>query len=96
MKLSPSLPDPRIAGFRPESLAENVGQVRDWVRPCPDGSRLHLHQMGDGSLWLHRDRIDPGRGVVPALLHIVTETKFGQTVAAVGLFSILMRFSSSN
>lgn len=83
-----TLPRPSQAGFAFTSLAENVGQVRDWAAPISDGSRLHVHEFADGSLRVHRDATDPSRGLTSAVWHWATESTSGRAVviAAVVLF----------
>lgn len=83
------LPHPSQSGFAPTSLAENVGQVRDWAASVSDGSRLHVHEFADGSLNVHRDATDPSRGLTSAVWHWATESTSGRVivVAAVVFFA---------
>lgn len=87
------LPHPTLAGFRQESIAEPCGQLRDWVIPVTDGSRIHLHEFTGGVLVAHRDKIDPNRGPVEALTHWVTEAPSGQLAVGCGLVYLLWRFT---
>jgi hypothetical protein len=80
---------PREAGFAPAVIAEQQGQVGDWVLPLSDGSRLHVHEYPDGALVAHVDAIDPGRGVGAALRHVATETTLGRLVVVQGFGALL-------
>lgn len=71
------LEHPAEVGFEPTRLASYCGQAEDWAHPLPDGSRLHAHEYADGSVTLHRDRVDPARGPVPAAVHWMSETPEG-------------------
>ena len=83
------LPHPEAAGFHRELVVEPAGQREDWVKPLADGSRIHVHVMEDGSRHVHRDKHDPGRGVLSALKHFFTETKTGFVVLCVGAFAVV-------
>ncbi len=72
---------PGVAGFEQTSLAEGAGQVRDWVRSFVDGSRIHIHELADGRLIVHRDATDPARGPLEAAWHWVTESTSGKAFA---------------
>src|SRR5262245_41051360 len=72
---------PRDLGFHAPTAALQVGQVRDWVLPVDDGSRLHIHEYSDGRLIVHRDQYDPEKSLGSRLLHILTETPVGPLVA---------------
>jgi hypothetical protein len=83
------LPPLKTSGFEQPPLAEPVGQVGDWVLPLRDGSRLHVHTFPGGRRVAHRDRIDPGRGFLPAVAHWVTESRSGQvTLLSLALFGL--------
>lgn len=70
---------PSSVGFvREHGLTERRGQVEDWTRSLPDGSRLHAHVMPDGSVVVHRDRWDPARGPVSRVAHVALETTAGR------------------
>jgi hypothetical protein len=51
-----------------------------------DGSRIHVHEFRDGSMVVHRDRIDPSRGPAHAVAHVVCETRIGR-------FGVLVTFA---
>lgn len=68
-----SLPHPSAAGFRRPVYTRGVGQSGDWVQPLADGSRLHVHEMPDGRLAVHRDATDPGRSVMGTAKHVWAE-----------------------
>lgn len=72
---------PRLGFERHRGYVERVGQVEDWTREMPDGSRLHAHVMPDGRVMLHRDRWSPRRGPLHALAHVATETTVGRLLA---------------
>ena len=72
------LPHPRYSGLERTSLAEPVGQVEDWAISCSDGSRIHVHEYNDGSMFVHRDETDPQRGPVEAVWHWLTESTSGK------------------
>lgn len=82
----PWLVHPRDAGFTRPWIAEPAGQVADWTLSLADGSRVHAHEHADGTILVHRDAIDPGRGPVAAARHFLVETAIGHLVftAAVG------------
>lgn len=83
------LDHPSASGFQPTRLASYVGQKADWVHPLADGSRLHAHEYADGSVTLHRDRVDPARGPATAAVHWFSETPEGNTLgAALAVFGI--------
>lgn len=73
-----SAPHPSRLGFHRPAMAEAAGQVADWVKPLPDGSRLHLHEYNNGVLVAHRDRIDPERGAFEAINHFFSESQTGK------------------
>lgn len=75
--LPSALTAPRTAGFRRPLVAEPHGQAEDWVLPLRDHSRLHVHVYPWGERRMHRDRIDPARSPVHAVLHLLTETRVG-------------------
>jgi hypothetical protein len=79
------LTHPSESGFDRASIAEACGQASDWVRALPDGSRLHAHEFPDGSIVVHRDEHDPGRGLVAAARHLFGETRVGRPLLAFGL-----------
>lgn len=89
--LPKTLPHPQVAGFRRTAFAESVGQVCDYVLPLPDGSRLHVHEFGDGTMKLHRDATDPARGVRFALWHWINESPSGRIVKYIGSSLLLFR-----
>ena len=70
------LPHPSVAGFKPTRLASYVGQRADYACPLSDG-RLHAHEYADGSVVLHRDRLDPSRGLATATVHWLSECPEG-------------------
>lgn len=78
------LSPPSSAGFERLAWAEPLGQDEDWGLSLSDGSRLHVHRWTDGSMRVHRDRIDPARGVVPALRHFVAEAPSAKVAMVVG------------
>lgn len=81
------MPHPATAGFQEQGIAEPAGQVRDWTLPVDDGSRIHVHEYPDGRMAAHRDEIDPDRGPVEAVVHVLKETKVGQAaMIGVGLY----------
>lgn len=72
------LPHPRELGFQQITLAENVGQSRDWVLSLEDRSRLHIHDFEHRPMLLHRDKYDPSRGPLYAFAHWLTEARSGR------------------
>jgi len=76
----PSLPHPLHLGFKKIRMAEKVGQKRDWVLSQADGSRIHIHDYGEGRMQVHRDRYDPARGILHGLAHWFTEAAGGRLV----------------
>jgi hypothetical protein len=91
LEAPPWLRHPSGAGFEPTSLAERVGQVRDWVRSFSDGSRIHIHELGDGRIIVHRDATDPSRGPLEAAWHWVSESRSGRAVAwTAGLVAVAL------
>jgi hypothetical protein len=87
------VPKPKEAGFRKTTKAEDHGQSADWILPCPDGSRLHIHEHKDGTLRMHRDRYDPDKGVLSAAGHFLFETRWGIAVAVVGGYFAYRHFT---
>lgn len=67
-----------VDGFVRTSGMEPHGQVEDWVRSMPDGSRLHAHVYADGRIAVHRDRWDPARGPLSTAAHVALETTAGR------------------
>lgn len=93
-----SLPHPRDAGFRYTHWSKDVGQIADWVYSLPDGCRLHVHELMDGSLIVHCDRFDPANGPATASVHWLAETPEGNVVAAalvVGALGLAWRLVES-
>ena len=84
----PSHLDPAAIGFVRPPMAEAVGQRADLVRSLVDGGRLHIHVFDDCMI-MHRDAIDPGRGVVAAAAHLLTETKTGKVITYVGIGTLI-------
>lgn len=80
------LPHPGDVGFKCLGVAEDVGQVRNWVHALSDGSRLHVHEFAEGGLVVHRDRHNPDEGLVSSVLHFFLETKAGK-VAGIALLA---------
>lgn len=78
------LAHPSRVGFARAYWTKHVGQVADWVASIPDGSRLHVHELADGRLYLHRDRHDPTNGPVKLVRHIVEETSEGPALLSLG------------
>jgi len=89
--LPKTLPHPKLAGFRRTGFAESVGQVCDYAMSLPDGSRLHVHEFGDGTMKLHRDATDPERGVRFAIWHWVSESPSGRIIKYIGSGLLLFR-----
>jgi hypothetical protein len=54
-------------------FAEPMGQAADYGLSLKDGSRLHVHAYEDGTIRVHRDRIDPANGVLAATRHYLEE-----------------------
>ncbi len=90
------LPHPSRSGFVRPPMAEPDGQVGDWVLSFKDGSRLHLHEMPNGTFLAHRDAIDPSRGLIPALGHWLVESKSGNLVLAAGGIFLAAKLLSSD
>lgn len=82
------LQHPSTMGFRRTRGGENHGQVADWVRAMPDGSRLHVHEMRGGRFVLHRDRWDPDRGLPHAVAHVLLETRAGNVAVLGGILRL--------
>jgi len=82
---SPLRKHPSKFGFRRLWLAEQVGQVEDWALSMSDGSRLHVWLMRDGRWIMHRDAIDPARGPIEAVAHLVTESRIGKVLVLAAL-----------
>ena len=91
IRLPAFLPHPRAVGFTEPALADPAGQVRDFVRSLPDGSRLHVHEMKGGALVLHRDRTDPARGAGAAAWHWASEAGSARVALAAALALALSR-----
>lgn len=83
------LPHPSASGFVTPALAEPAGQVADYVLALPDGTRVHVHDMGADGLLAHRET-DPGRSLIAAVVHVATETKLGRICLVVGGLSLLL------
>jgi hypothetical protein len=75
---------PLEAGFSKSGLAENVGQAFDYVLADGRGGRFHIHEFSSGKLVVHRDRVDPSRGLLHGLWHWLSESSSGRSVAALG------------
>jgi hypothetical protein len=90
LALPPRLAHPREVGFTAPPLAEPAGQVADFVRSLEDGSRLHVHEYPGGRLKLHRDRIDPARGVSAAAWHWTTEAPSARAALALAVAVLLV------
>lgn len=73
-----------LEGWKRLRWAEAAGQVADLAFPCADGSRLHVHIFADGRRLMHRDRWDPERGPVAAVLHWLVETRSGRGAVLLG------------
>lgn len=73
-------PNPVDAGFSRPWITEDRGQLVDWTLSMSDGSRIHVHEYPDGGFVVHRDEIDPARGILPAGWHLLTETRAGSLV----------------
>lgn len=78
------LPHPSQAGFKRLDIAEPNGQVADYALSLRDGSRIHAHEHDDGSLVVHRDKWDPDRSLLHAVVHFFGETKLGIGTLVVG------------
>ena len=89
----PNLSHPAYAGFVKEDLAEDHGQAADWTLSLSDESRVHVHEMPDGTFIAHRDAVDPNLGPLHAICHVLTETKVG-FVAVAALLALSMRAGS--
>jgi len=85
MRVHPST----VPGFVRATGCEPHGQVEDWVRSMPDGSRLHAHVFPDGRVSVHRDRFDPNRGTLHRVAHVALETRGGQIAVAMGALRLL-------
>ncbi len=85
-----SLPHPSDAGFSTTTLAEDVGQVANWAVRLSDGSRIHVHEFGNGQLVAHRDPTDPARGPLHAVFHWLFESPSGKVVLGVGAVALLV------
>lgn len=88
LEVPAGLPPVSQSGFSQTSLAENIGQRRDWVMPISDGSRLHVHEFestrgGSGKMIVHRDATDPALGLTNAVSHFLFESSSGRIVLAV-------------
>jgi hypothetical protein len=62
-----------VRTLRVPRVAKNVGQSGNYVLPCTDGSRVHVHEYGNGRMVAHRDRTDPGRSPLHAVWHLLTD-----------------------
>lgn len=82
------LPHPALVGFQQTTLAENVGQSRNWTIWCADGSRLHVHEYADGRLVIHRDGINPEKGPVHAVAHWLLESTSGKATLIFGALAV--------
>jgi hypothetical protein len=67
------LEHPLSVGFERLVFTEPAGQAADYGLSLRDGSRLHVHAFADGTMTVHRDRIDPKRGVVAGVRHYLEE-----------------------
>ncbi len=80
--LPSNLSHPNTVGFTYTRWGSPAGQAKDWVLSTPEDGRLHVHEYNDGSFKLHRDRIDPASGVLPAVVHWTSEAPEGQITLA--------------
>jgi len=85
------LPHPSTEGMRRIELAAPSGQVADWVLPYNDHSRIHVHELADGRLMVHRDQYDPDVSPAHALAHLIAEN-FLLTCA--GIFGTFLVFKA--
>lgn len=90
MLMPKDLRHPKSVGFTYTRWGSPVGQVKDWVLSLPDGARLHAHEYGDGTFKLHRDKIDPATGVLPAVVHWTSEAPEGQITLATLLGALVV------
>lgn len=81
---------PQWSGFVKTELAEAAGQIGDWAVSMTDGSRVHVHENADGSMVVHRDAVDPGRGFIEAVVHTVTESNWLKAIAGVALLFLVI------
>ena len=86
-----TLPHPRAEGWLVPKTAMRVGQLHDWVQALPDGSRLHVHEFSSGRRLVHRDRWNPARSPVHALVHVATETAVGRTATGLAALGTIAR-----
>ena len=84
VRVGARLPHPSFDGFERLDFAEPHGQAADWALALDDGSRIHVHECPDGRLIAHRDRWDPHRSPVHAVMHIATETRAGKAAGVLG------------
>ncbi len=84
------LAHPQWSGFEKTELAEPAGQIDDWVVSMTDGSRVHVHENADGSMVVHRDAVDPSRGLIEAFVHTVTESNWLKAVAGLALLFLVI------
>lgn len=85
-------------GFEKTWLAKSCGQVEDWVKRLPDGSRLHAHEFSDGRIEIHRDALDPSQGPATATMHWLSETSEGTVfgiAAVVGAVFLAWRLADA-
>lgn len=77
--LPAELAAPERVGFA-RVIAEPIGQIDDLALSLRDGSRLHVQRWPNGMRIVHRDRLDPRRGLVTATIHWLTEAPTGRAV----------------
>lgn len=85
---------PHQAGFHLIPMAHPVGQVRNWGLAMSDGSRIHIHEFGDGRYVAHRDKHDPSRGFESSVAHLMQETPYPAWFALTGLVCLIVRASN--
>ena len=91
------LPHPATAGFSLTQMAEPAGQCMDWVASATDGSRVHVHDLCDGRMVVHRDPTDPARGPLHAAWHWLFESNSGRfTLIAGGAMAAIWLFTRGN
>jgi hypothetical protein len=94
LRVPSELPHPSTAGFERAAFAEPAGQTQDWVVSMSDRSRLHVHVMGNGTKFIHRDATDPSISPAHAVWHVATETRTGPIVIGAAILGTILWASS--
>lgn len=74
-------------GFKEAYFSQPAGQIKDYVRSNPDGSRFHVHEFEGGRRTMHLDKYDPDKNLPNLLKHLFQETWIAPAILVfLGLF----------